>query len=176
MKETLLVTLDYPPNIGGVANYYKNIVDNLDPEKITVLTNDNHKLITRFPIWPKWLPSFWNIYKTIKAENIEMILVGQILPIGTAVWLICKLLKIPYIVMTHAMDVTYPLKYPRKKWLIKKILNNAFRVITVSRFTEKQLKNLMLGKNLSKIEVIYPCPNLKLSDLSEQKAEELKNN
>ncbi|MFH1536732.1 MAG: glycosyltransferase family 4 protein, partial [Patescibacteria group bacterium] len=174
MKKTLLVTLDYPPSIGGVANYYKNMVDNLNPEKIVILTNQENKLLTRLPIWPKWLPSFINIYKTAKNENIEMILVGQILPLGTVVWLLSKILKTPYIIMTHAMDVTYPLKYPQKKWLIKKILNKAFRVTTVSRFTEKQLKNLMTGRNLAKIETIYPCPNLNISDLNEHKYQELK--
>lgn len=175
MKKTLLITTDYPPKIGGVANYYKNIVNNLDPEKIVVLTNDNNKLLTRLPIWPKWLPSFWNIYKTIKKEKIEVLLIGQILPLGTVAWLLNKFTKIPYIIMTHAMDVTFPQKYARKKWLIKKILASSYKVTTVSRFTEQQLKKLMTGRNLSKIEVIYPCPNLRLRDIDEDVLTHVKN-
>ena len=173
MKNTLLITTDFPPTIGGVANYYKNVVDHLPPENIFVLTNDNHKLISRLPIWPKWLPSFWNIWKTVRKEKIEMILVGQILPLGTVAWLLNKIIKTPYIVMTHAMDVTFPQKYLRKKWLMKKILSNAYKVTTVSRFTEKHLKNLMTGKNRSKIEIIYPCPNLKIRDYNQSIYEKL---
>ncbi|MBU0731467.1 glycosyltransferase family 4 protein [Patescibacteria group bacterium] len=168
MKKTLLITTDFPPTIGGVANYYKNIVDHLPSEKISVMTNDKNKLLTSLPIWPKWLPSFWNIWSTIRKEKIEMLLVGQILPLGTVAWLLHKITKTPYIVMTHAMDVTFPQKYPRKKWLMKKILARADKVTTVSRFTEQQLKTLMTGSDRAKIEVIYPCPNLRIRDYNEQ--------
>lgn len=168
MKKTLLITLDFPPMIGGVANYYKNIVDNLPPENIRVLTNDGNRLVAGLPIWPKWMPALLNVWKAVRRDKIEVLLVGQILPLGTVAWLLNKLTRTPYIVMTHAMDVTFPQKYPRKKWLMKKILHGAHKVTTVSRFTEQQLKSLMVGPDRSKIEVIYPCPNLRIRDFNEQ--------
>ncbi len=39
MKNTLLITLDFWPNRGGVANYYYNLVKNLPKENIFVLTS-----------------------------------------------------------------------------------------------------------------------------------------
>jgi len=67
----------------------------------------------------------------------------------------------PYIVFTHAMDITYPQKYPRKKWLMKNILNKAEKIITVSRYTKFELlKILHDNSNQRKIEIISPAPNI----------------
>ncbi len=149
MRKTLLVTLEYPPQVGGVANYYANMVQNLPSTKISVLVIKKH-----------WLRSFLTITKTIKKEKIELVLVGQVLPLGTVVWLLSKVLPIKYITMTHAMDITYPLKYPRKKWLMTKILNASERVTTVSNYTKRELQKLLTGRNQYKISIIPPGPNL----------------
>ena len=37
MKKTLLVTLEFLPQIGGIANYYSNICNNLDSDRVVVL-------------------------------------------------------------------------------------------------------------------------------------------
>ena len=37
MKKTLIISLEYPPQIGGIATYVHSMADSLDPEKIMVL-------------------------------------------------------------------------------------------------------------------------------------------
>ena len=37
LKKSLLVTLDFPPNLGGVATFYYNVCRNLPADKIVVL-------------------------------------------------------------------------------------------------------------------------------------------
>lgn len=165
MKKTLLITLEYPPQIGGVAHYYKNLVKHLSADKITVLDNQNNQLLS-WPLWPKWLSSFRHVYKKIKKEKIEIILVGQILPLGTVALFFKKIFKLPYVVITHAMDVLLPQRYPRKKWLVKQILKNAQAITTVSNFTKKQLQKLIDPVQWHKIHLISPCPNVEASKIN----------
>lgn len=159
MKKALLVTLEYPPQLGGVANYYYNLVKKLPVDKIDVLDNKDNQLLSSFPILP-WLKSFFIIKKYIKNNNIEVLLVGQILPLGTVAWLLSKFIDIPYIVFTHAMDITVPQKYPRKKWLMKRVLNSSEKIITVSRYTKYELLKIIKGRSQRKIEIISPAPNI----------------
>ena len=81
MKNTLLITLDFWPNRGGVANYYYNLVKNLPKENIFVLTsakkeNSNLKIYNQ-PllyklIWPHWLCALKTTIKLIKKHNIKI--------------------------------------------------------------------------------------------------------
>lgn len=175
MKKTLLFTIDYPPIQGGVANYYKNICANLPSDKVVVLANhevneknfDNNQkykiyrrnLITNFPIWPRWLLSFYHLRQVIKKEKIDIILVGQILPLGTVCYIYKKVFKIPYGVFVHGMDIKMAQSVTRKRELAKKILNNAEFIIANSEYT----KNLLLKQGIKseKIEVVYPGVELK---------------
>lgn len=163
MQRTLLVTLDYPPMTGGVANYYHNIVQHLPKDSIWVLDNSNDELLFRSRLlWPRWLKGLWSTWHTIRLLHIEHILVGQVLPVGTIAFLLHKLLRIEYTVMTHAMDITILLSSThaskRKQWLLRHILLNASAITTVSTFTADKLKEC--GVPPSKIHIIEPCPHI----------------
>lgn len=160
MKKALLITLEYPPQIGGVANYYANLVAQLPEEKIEVMTNAEHQLLFNFPIWPRWLRALVTVRKKILQENFKTLIVGQVLPLGTVALVLKKMMEIDYIVMTHAMDITVPQKYPRKKWLMKQILNNAKQVVTVSQYTRTEIQKMMEGKKQHRITIIPPGPNI----------------
>ena len=159
MNNVLLITSDYPPKIGGVSNYYANLVKHLKSVNIEVITNNHHQLAYSWPFFG-WIKCFFTILKITKTKKISTILVGQILPFGTAIWLIGKLKKIPYIVFTHAMDITIPQKYPRKKFLLKLILKSANKIITVSRYTKYEILKIMQNQDQRKIEIISPAPNI----------------
>lgn len=159
MNNVLLITNDYPPKIGGVSNYYANLVKHVKTVNIEVIANNQHQLTYAWPFFG-WIKSFFTLLKITKNKNISTILVGQILPFGTVVWLIAKLKKIPYIVFTHAMDITIPQKYPRKKFLLKLILKSANKIITVSRYTKYEILKILHNQNQRKIEIISPAPNI----------------
>lgn len=161
MKRTLLITLEYPPMIGGVANYYENLIHSLPQGSAFVLDNEKNELLStsRF-LWPKWLKGAWNTARAIKKYKIECLLVGQVLPLGAIALLLWRCMGIPYIVMTHGMDVTTPFAAGgsvRKQKLVRLILKHAFAVTTVSTYTKSQL--IQLGVSEQKIEMVYPCPN-----------------
>lgn len=219
MNKSLLFTIDFPPHVGGVANYYNEICAYLPSDKIVVLApsdldnNENlpflpvgrqefpsftrrgkqredapspplerggeggvtiHRknLITNLPIWPKWLPAFWHLYKTIKKEKIQNVLVGQVLPLGTVTLCLSKIMSFQYFVFTHGMDILMAQKSQRKKILLKKILKHAEGIITNSEFTKKEL--LKIGVQENKITIIYPCPYYKPPASEEIKKEIIK--
>lgn len=160
MKKTALITLEYPPMIGGVSQYYAHMVAELPAQSIVVLDNSDGKLISdsRF-VYPKWFRSFFSVWNLIRKEKVEHLLVGQLLPLGTVAFILKKMIGIEYTVMTHAMDVQLPFtRGGRKKWLAQRILAEATHVTTVSRYTKQRL--VEHGVDSDKIEIIYPCPHI----------------
>lgn len=183
MKKTLFISLEFPPQIGGVANYLANLCQNLDNSKIIVLTNKHpesekfdqqqkYKIIRKDLFskifWPKWLKLYFIAKKITKKEKIEQIIACQTLPVGT----IAYLLKLPYLVATYAMDVTLLNNHPRKIKLAKKIYQKAQNIITISQYTKKELVKLGVSEN--KIKMIYPCPAIQSLEINKEKSEQFK--
>lgn len=162
MKRALLLTLEYPPHVGGVANYYKNLVVHLPMGTVQVLDNSQSRLISELRwVWPKWIIGLWNTIRAVREYNIQHILVGQLLPLGTIALCMKLFFRIPYTVMTHAMDVTTPFGQKgnsRKRWLVKRILAHADSITTVSIYTRLYLQDL--GVPPKKITMVYPCSNI----------------
>lgn len=181
MKKTLLITLDFWPNQGGVANYYYNLVRNLEKDKIFVLTsvfkgnlNQDFKIYNSSLLyknfWPKWLKCFFESYRIIRKEKIETIWVGNLLPIGIVAFLIKKIFRIPYFVSLHGLDVLLAKKNPWKRFIAKIILENAKFITANSDFTSRILKSFVSNLN---IESIYPGIDDKFVDIDEHKKENI---
>lgn len=169
MKKTLLITLEYPPMIGGVSRYYQHLVELLPRDRIWVLDNEHNALLsqTRW-MWPRWLRGAWSTWRAVTQHHIEHILVGQILPLGTVALILRLLRRIPYTVMTHAMDITVPMNPQspkRKQFLLRLILRHASSVTTVSRYTKDKIINC--GVPSDRIHVIHPCPHINGTESSE---------
>jgi len=154
--KVLLFTLEYPPFRGGIANYYGNLVKHW-PKKdnIFVLHNNENKLIKKW-FFPKWLPAIFQLFLNIKKNNINHILVGHILPLGTVTYILSKFIKIKYSVILHGMDFTFALKNERKKYITKKILNNAENVICGNSYTAGLVKEFLGEDSVEKVKVVNP--------------------
>jgi phosphatidylinositol alpha-1,6-mannosyltransferase len=152
--KTLLFTLEYPPMIGGVSNYYHNLVKHW-PGEIFVLDNNKNKLLARW-LWPKWLPALSRLWQVIRKEKIKHILVGHVLPLGTVTYCVSRLTGTPYTVFLHGMDFTYALAHKRKKKITRKILLAATNIICASRFTASLVREFLGEKGGEKIKIIYP--------------------
>jgi phosphatidylinositol alpha-1,6-mannosyltransferase len=165
-NNVLLFTLEYPPQVGGIANYYGNLIkywpsyakasDGKSEGVIKVLSGK--KLLK-----PHWLFGLFYLWRTIKKNNIQTVLVGQILPLGTVAWVLSRVLgiKFDYVVFLHGMDLTYALKVPRKKKLARKILTGAKKVIAANSYTAKLAGEIVDG---GKIEVVNPGINLPITN------------
>lgn len=196
IKKSLLITLDFPPYYGGVATYYHHICENLPSDKIVVVAPEHPeaakfdqaqrynilrknlanpskvpKLLKIFNTL-KWMSSIKFVAEVIKNHDIELLQVGQILPLGTVALALKAKYKIPYIFYAHGLDITLPQGIYRKKKLMRKIITNASGIVTNSNFTKDEL--VKLGANSEKIIVVYPCPNLEPEQISEWMIKELK--
>jgi phosphatidylinositol alpha-1,6-mannosyltransferase len=175
MKKLLIATIEFPPQKGGIANYLAGLAGALPADQVVVLaerhggvesfdTKQSYKiyrrnLFSKF-IWPKWLPIMWHLWRVVRKEKIEVILVGQVLPVGTVAMILKKFFKIPYVVSCHGMDILTAAGDLRKKKLMNKILEQASGVIANSEFTKNGLIKLAIPE--SKIIVVYPCPHTKI--------------
>ena len=157
---TILFTLEYPPFRGGIANYYNNIVKYWPQEdKIIVLHNNEGQLLnSKWPVL-KWWPAIKELYRATQEANknsATQVLVGHVLPLGTVAYLISWLRPIEYSVFLHGMDLAFAQRSKRKKWLMKKILKRAQKIICNSSYVAKQAEEFMGRESAEKMVVVNP--------------------
>lgn len=202
VKKSLIVSLHFPPQTGGEQVYYYNLAKHLPGDKVVALVptekNEKFDLNQSFTIIRS--KNLHNIYqslhskiaavlKKIKNSNeklkkeissiilrhkIEVIHVGQILPIGEIVMPIALKKKIPYILYAHGLDVSLIKNSPEKAKKAKKIIKNSYHIITNSFFTRDIL--LELGASREQIDVINPCPNISSEEAADWRISEIKQN
>ena len=149
----LLITLEYPPQVGGVATYLEELVKSReDQTRVLVLgKNDFFNFL-----WPKWVKSLFIILREVKSFKPDFIEVSHVLPVGYIALMIKFFKRVTYIVYVHGLDVNMVIKGGNflKKILLRIVLVQAYKIICNSEFT----KSLLGGFNLKNhaVEVLYP--------------------
>lgn len=183
MSLYLLLTLDFPPERGGVARYYDGIARTLPAGSIAVLA-PRHPLgpsfdaTRRYPIfrrtllvrhfWPRWQWIWFHLLACRRAFRYDAILVGNILPLGYPALIIRVLFGIPYDVLVHGLDLLAARRSPWKRFWAGVILRHARRVIANSHWTKSlvsRMSHISLAGGLNSgethhLSVLYPCPSL----------------
>jgi len=135
----LLVTSEFAPFKGGVANYYDNLAQAWPADdKFTVLHNNEKRLIGDSSLWP-WRHAFKSIRTEIKKNFIDYLMVGQILPLGTVAWCLSLFRPLKYAVFFHGMDLSYTLRRRHKKILAKMIIGRADKIICANSYVKEEL-------------------------------------
>ena len=174
MKRTLIISLEYPPQIGGIATYVHDLASALDPASVLVLAPPmkdsvawdeaqpyniiRHEFYYPKFIWPRWWKLLRLVKRIVREQGIELIMVHHILPVGTVAMQIFKSFGVPYIVFSHGTDMVAASSVPRKKKLAELIGQKSAQVITNS----ENLKTRLLEKFPTlapKTSVLYPCPD-----------------
>jgi len=176
MKKTILITLDYLPQTGGVANYWAGLNKFLPTDFFYILAPKTAKenfeaqnVIRRKMlfdwIWPRWLKLLFIILNLQKKHFFHNFIAGQILPIGSVLWLLKKFNFIEnYFISCHGFDILQ--LQGKKKFLAKIIMNSADTIIVNSEFTKKIVESYFIKNN--KIVVVKPGPQLAMIELSNQ--------
>jgi len=126
--KTILLTLEYPPFKGGVANYYGHLVKHWPgKEGIEVLNQSKGH----------WLLAIFSLRKILAKNPGAYVLVGQVLPLGTVAWLEYLIKPFDYGVFLHGMDFAYAMKSGRKKWLARQIFIKAKKIICANSYVAK---------------------------------------
>lgn len=162
-NKTVMITLDFPPNRGGVARYLSHLAayfsDRLFVIAPPIDEPDSHYpfVLVRQPllfsfIWPRWIRSIWILWK--KRKEYNQVLVSHLLPLGTAAWIISFIIHKPYLVILHGMDIRLALHHPFKHFLARAILSRAKCVIVNSQALAQEVQRHFYVQHL---EVVYPC-------------------
>jgi len=129
--KSLLLTSEYPPFKGGVANYYGHLVKYWpDKEGIEVINHQSH-----------WLLAFQKLSHSLKKNPETFVLIGQVLPYGTVAYLKYLLKPYNYGVFLHGMDFTFALKRPRKKMLMLLSLSKAKKIICANSYVASLVRD-----------------------------------
>jgi phosphatidylinositol alpha-1,6-mannosyltransferase len=177
MKRTLLLTHEYYPFHGGVANYCYGLFSHLPEQNYIVVTDmkanaQNQAPLTTysFPllsrmIRPRWLLGLWTVSRLIRKEKIELVVTPNIFPLGQLLHLVCRWQKIPYIISLHGLDIRLALK--KNKRLAIRILKDAQHVIVNSQSTAE-----IINKHIAKEACTIITPYLHTSAPTKATAKE----
>lgn len=144
-EQPVLITLDYPPERGGVARYLGALVS-ASKGAFRVVVDEQHSAegpgdVTQRRMFQRAWPHWWPLVKVCREfKNSKLILVSHALPAGTAAWLAHRFFGgAAYAVLCHGLDIRLASKNARKRWLFRTVCSSASLVITNSDATAQQL-------------------------------------
>ncbi|MDO8583973.1 MAG: glycosyltransferase family 4 protein [bacterium] len=132
IPKAALITLEYPPDKGGIASYLSGLVEASAGTLRPFVSGDFMK-----PGRFGWLRSISFIIALKSSFNV--VLVSHLLPMGTAAWIARRLGGLPYVVFMHGLDLRLAQKSARKAWLAHRILRAATLVVANSDFTAREI-------------------------------------
>ncbi len=169
--KTLIITLEYPPQIGGIATYVYNLASHLPAGETVVwapqMAGDKEwdaqngwKTYRGAPyysfFWPRWLKLYWQIKRIARAEGIQRIYAHHALPVGYVAGMIKRKFKIPFTVFFHGTDLEVGLKNKKKK--LTTVCRMADRIAVNSKFLAQKLLDNIAGADQEKVVIINPSP------------------
>ncbi|HBW73896.1 MAG: Glycosyl transferase group 1 [Candidatus Magasanikbacteria bacterium GW2011_GWC2_45_8] len=145
----LLLTPEYPPDKGGVAEYLYSLVQHFPGEV----------RIARGPFfwkwfWPQWLCGVFTAWRVVREARPHMVWISHILPMGYIALAIKCFTRTPYVVFTHGLDVCLPEESKWKRWWMRYILKHAVLIAANSEFTAGILHTH--GVQEKRIHILYP--------------------
>ncbi len=158
--------------VGGAGEYYRGLVDASKGQIIPFVGQERLYCLPAGKagkFFPRWLPMLWRIPKEMKKVTADVVFAGEVLPVGTALWVfhwyrrilhlfISSSLHLQYGVFLHGLDLALT---GRKRWIARQVLKNATWVIANSENTKKIA--LGYGIDPEKITVLTPCPAVEVS-------------
>lgn len=169
--KTLIITLEYPPHVGGIASYVANVAEHMPVRDVVVYAppvkgdsgfDSAHtwKVYRRNPywffVWPQWLRMLAQVYGIVRSEKIERIHVHHALPSGYVALFMKKFLKIPYTVFLHGSDLQLASQHPGKLKKFAWVCREAEKVVVNSQYFKNFLNSKVPG--LKNVTIVYPCP------------------
>ncbi len=171
--KSLLLTMEYPPQIGGVGNYYYNLVKHWPQEgEIRVIDNSGHLLSDPQKRY-SWLRTFSLIRKEQKNKSFDHLLIGNILPLGTCAYLAYLVKPYKYSVILHGLDYAIAQKKTWQRLLAKLILKRADKIICANTFLAQMIKKNQ-AQVAEKIRVVNPGIDPKRLNLADVNLKQIK--
>lgn len=156
--KTLLITGEYPPFKGGVANYYGSLASLWPIGENLIVLNNNQGELYRASSYPAWWPSLGVLHRKMKNSHVDYVLVGQVLPYGIVVFFLSLFRRFPYAVFLHGLDLTMAMARPRKRFITGLILRRAQKIICANSHVARRVKESypFLDSGKDKTAVVNP--------------------
>lgn len=168
-KKGLLITLEFPPTIGGVSSYLSELLRGVPHGSLIVLAPKDADIVYPHSViredlyyqnfWPKWLKTVKLTFSLLRRERISNIMISHVLPMGYVALLAKLIFRIPYTIFFHGMDVRLSAANKWKKFWFKRIVFGAEHIVANSEFTKNEILKLVSTARLN-IKVIAPSPKI----------------
>ncbi|MEK7164632.1 MAG: glycosyltransferase, partial [Patescibacteria group bacterium] len=126
MQKPFLLTLEYPPQHGGIAKYLEGEVRSLSVPVVVSHVQEQ-----------RWMSLIWRERK--KFQGCDGLWISHVLPMGYIALVWKWIYKTPYRVYLHGLDLVRPRQSTWKLFWVKIILQNADEIIVNSHATKKLL-------------------------------------
>lgn len=169
----LLLTLEFPPFAGGVANYYKNLEKYWPKgDNFRVINNNKGELVSsRLPF--SWIKVIGLIFKECRKKSFDHLLIGHILPLGTAAYFVSLFKPLSYSIILHGYDFSASQLKARKRYISKRILKGATNIICANSYVASLVTELSADFE-TKIIIQNPGIDTNIAPASLEIIEELK--
>lgn len=144
----LLLTVEYPPNRGGVARYLQALVSTYPA--FEVISDVSAILSPR--LWPRWFKALQTLQN--RRGDYDQLWVSHIHPLGLVAFASKLLWQKPYVVILHGLDFRLAIRNPWKRFLTRRILKSARLIVCNSRALSLDVRTFQFG--IRKPLVIYP--------------------
>ena len=156
-KRDLLITVDFPPMMGGLAVYLYNIWRRLPPEESVILApqfegdrqldeKEPYRIYRRKYLAPQsWL---WNIAKPflllgysfslLRKERVRVIHCGTLLQVGLATLILNWVYKVPYYLYVLGSEFQKYGHWIHLRVYMKLVVRRATKVIAISEFSKEE--------------------------------------
>lgn len=149
--DILIITTDFPPNLGGIAYVFKNWAEGLAKNGLRV-----------FVLAPKtrvYFPLFYPLYLLYLLLFLRprRIIVGPVLPAGLMVFFFSFFFNFQYFIPAFGNELVIQKNSGKQKlafFLKRKILGRAEKILPCSNFSASLVEKFGIEKE--KIRVIYP--------------------
>lgn len=170
----VIVTLEYAPQVGGIASYVYNVAKHVPPNQVAVVApaqkgDKDYDKNMPWPtfrvkpffsfLWPRWLRLYFALRKLLKKEKDAHLHIHHVLPLGTIALLLKRQKRIArYTVFLHGSDYQLANQHPRKRREFIRVCHGADRIVVNSLFSKHEVEKI-LDVTPPEITVVYPCPS-----------------
>jgi phosphatidylinositol alpha-1,6-mannosyltransferase len=148
----LLVTNDYPPKTGGIQSYLRELWSRLPEGEAVVLTargsssrsetelfdaGEPYRVIrTSTPVLLPTPALRRRILDLVEGTGVSLVMIDPALPLGT----LGPTLDVPYGLVLHGAEVTFPARLPVTRALLARVLAGASLVVAAGGYPEQEAR------------------------------------
>lgn len=177
MSRTLLLSEIFPPTHGGSGRWFWEIYRRFPQERVTCLVGTHpdqlefdaaHEMdvvrehltqsewgIARLAGWKQYLGNLKKLRRVVRDREVDRIQCGRCLPEGWLAWLMKRTSGIPYECYVHGEDVETAACSRELRWMVRRILGSADRLIANSHNTASLLET-QWNVPTDRITVLHP--------------------